>query len=115
MRPYRKSFLMTLLVAIGLAMGASLSTRPAVAQEVLLGQIIMVATNYCPSGMVEADGRILPIASNMALFSLLGTTYGGNGTTTFAVPDLRGVITSAGSGASIRFCIATVGVYPERN
>ncbi len=56
-----------------------------------LGQIRWFAGNFTPSeGWVPADGRSLPIASNMALFTVLGTTYGGDGRTTFAVPDLRG-------------------------
>src|SRR5690606_34266597 len=58
--------------------------------EQLLGQIIMVGFNFAPRGWAFCDGRLLPIAQNTALFSLLGTTYGGNGQTTFALPDLRG-------------------------
>ncbi|HEX9327044.1 MAG TPA: phage tail protein, partial [Reyranella sp.] len=48
------------------------------------------AGNFEASGYMACDGRLLSIAQNQALFSLLGTTYGGNGTTTFALPDLRG-------------------------
>jgi microcystin-dependent protein len=46
--------------------------------------------NYPPSGWAECNGQLLPINQNQALFSLLGTMYGGNGQTTFALPDLRG-------------------------
>lgn len=55
-----------------------------------LGQIVEFAGNFAPRGWALADGRLLPIAQNQALFSLLGTQYGGDGRTTFALPDLRG-------------------------
>ncbi|HEY0006878.1 MAG TPA: tail fiber protein [Pyrinomonadaceae bacterium] len=58
--------------------------------EPFLGQIIIVPYNFAPRGWAFCQGQILPIAQNTALFSLLGTTYGGNGQTTFALPDLRG-------------------------
>ncbi len=55
-----------------------------------LGAIFMFAGNFAPRGFALCDGQVLPISQNTALFSLLGTTYGGNGQTTFALPDLRG-------------------------
>jgi microcystin-dependent protein len=55
-----------------------------------LGEIRMVAFNFAPKGWASCDGQILSIQQNTALFSLLGTTFGGNGQTTFALPDLRG-------------------------
>ncbi|WP_417320335.1 phage tail protein [Emcibacter sp.] len=55
-----------------------------------LGDIQMTAANFCPRGWVETQGQLLPISSNSALFSLLGTTFGGDGRVTFALPDLRG-------------------------
>jgi microcystin-dependent protein len=58
--------------------------------EPFLGEIRMFAGNFAPQGWAFCQGQILPIAQNTALFSLLGTTYGGNGQTTFALPDLRG-------------------------
>ena len=58
--------------------------------EPFLGQIIMFAGNFAPVGWAFCDGQLLPISQNTALFSLLGTTYGGTGITTFALPDLRG-------------------------
>ncbi len=56
-----------------------------------LGGIVLFAGNFAPQGWAFCDGQILSIAANQALFSLLGTTYGGNGQTTFALPDLRGL------------------------
>ena len=55
-----------------------------------IGEIRMFGFNFAPRFWATCDGQILPIAQNTALFALLGTTYGGNGTTTFALPDLRG-------------------------
>lgn len=57
-----------------------------------LGEIRPVPYNFAPVGWAFCQGQILPISQNTALFALLGTTYGGNGTTTFALPDLRGRI-----------------------
>ena len=58
--------------------------------EPFLAEIIMFAGNFAPRGWAFCQGQILSIAQNTALFSLLGTTYGGNGQTTYALPDLRG-------------------------
>lgn len=58
--------------------------------EPFLGQICSFGFQFAPKGWAFCAGQILPIAQNTALFSLLGTTYGGNGQTTFALPDLRG-------------------------
>jgi microcystin-dependent protein len=56
----------------------------------VIGEIIMFAGNFPLGGFAPAEGQLLSIASNTALFSILGTTYGGDGETTFALPDLRG-------------------------
>ncbi len=58
--------------------------------EPFVGAIEINAFNFAPRGFATCDGQIMSIAQNTALFSLLGTTYGGNGQTTFALPDLRG-------------------------
>lgn len=55
-----------------------------------IGQIIQFGGNFEPRGWAFCDGRLLPISQYSALFSILGTTYGGDGRTTFALPDLRG-------------------------
>lgn len=57
---------------------------------IYIGSIFLFAGNFEPKNFAFCDGRIMSIAQNTALFSILGTTYGGNGTTTFALPDLRG-------------------------
>ena len=56
----------------------------------MLGEIQYVGFNFCPRGWAQASGQILPINQNQALFSLLGTAYGGDGRTSFGLPDYRG-------------------------
>ena len=58
--------------------------------EPFIGEIKMVAFNYAPVGFAKCDGALLPISQNQAMFSLLGTEFGGDGRTTFGLPDLRG-------------------------
>ena len=73
-----------LLLLIGyLAPQNALATTP------FLGEIRWVAFGFAPKGWALCNGQLLPINQNQALFSLLGTTFGGNGVTTFALPDLR--------------------------
>jgi len=70
-----------------------------------LGEIVIVPYNFAPRGFAFCNGQILPITQNTALFSLLGTTYGGNGQTTFALPDLQGrtpISSSQGPGLTDR-------------
>jgi microcystin-dependent protein len=70
--------------------------------EPFIGQIILVGFNFPPRGYALCNGQLLSIAQNTALFSLLGTMYGGNGQTTFALPDLRGRVPNhAGQGPGL--------------
>lgn len=72
-------------------MGAGLATAPsASAQEPFVGELRLFGNNFCPRNWAMAQGQLLPIAQNTALFSLLGTTYGGDGRTTFALPNFEG-------------------------
>ncbi len=71
-----------------------------------IGEIMLFAGNFPPQGYAFCDGQLLSIAQNTALFSILGTTYGGNGQTTFGLPDLRGRVPlhvggSAGPGQPV--------------
>jgi len=67
-----------------------------------LGQIQAFGFNFAPRGWALCNGQLLPIAQNSALFSLLGTTYGGDGRTTFGLPEMRGrVACHVGSGPGI--------------
>lgn len=67
-----------------------------------LAEIMMFGGSFAPRGYAFCNGQLLPIASNSALFSILGTIYGGDGRTTFGLPDLRGrVPIHAGSGPGL--------------
>jgi microcystin-dependent protein len=75
--------------------------------EPFLGEIRMFGFNFPPQGWASCDGQTLPISQNTALFSLLGTTYGGDGTTTFALPDLQSrVAIHPGQGIGLSACTA---------
>ncbi len=70
--------------------------------EGFIGQIMMFGGNFAPRSWAFCEGQLLAISQNSALFSILGTTYGGDGRTTFALPDLRGrVAIHAGNGPGL--------------
>ncbi|WP_420568173.1 phage tail protein [Thalassovita sp.] len=101
-----KAFKLTKTVAAAvLALGAAVISTPNQAQaqsEPFIGQISVFGFTFCPRGWAAADGTLLAINSNQALFSLYGTYYGGDGRTTFALPDLRGrSIVHQGTGAGL--------------
>ena len=83
-------FVRPLLPVVVLAGGLSAPAPAMAAIEPFLGEVMWVGFNFCPKGWAEANGQLLPIAQNTALFSLLGTQYGGDGRVNFALPDLRG-------------------------
>ena len=71
--------------------------------EQYISEIMKVGFNFAPREWATCDGQLMAIASNSALFSLLGTTFGGDGRTTFALPDLRGrVIRHVGNGPGLQ-------------
>src|SRR4051812_21193521 len=97
--------------ALAVLTGGALVARPRRAAAAPLGitpflaQIQILAGNVVPNGWALCNGQLLAISQNTALFSLLGTTYGGNGISTFALPDLRGRVPiqpGQGSGLSLR-------------
>lgn len=83
------------------------------ASSPFIGQLMTVAFNFCPVGWAAPNGQLLPISQNTALFSLLGTTYGGDGLTTFALPTVKPIFTA--TGAPLLQCISLFGVFPSRN
>ncbi|NFV78832.1 phage tail protein [Magnetospirillum aberrantis] len=89
MKPKHALFSASVLAAVATL---TLGGRPAAAcgTEAYTGQICVVAGNFCPRNTVEANGQIIAISTNTALFSLIGCTYGGDCSTTMGVPDLRG-------------------------
>ena len=80
------------IAALAAAPAALLSapTPAAAGTDEYIGELMLVGYNFCPRASAEAAGQLLAISSNTALFSLYGTIYGGDGRTTFALPDLRG-------------------------
>ena len=67
-----------------------------------IGEIRSFGFNFAPVGWAQCNGQLLPISTNTALFSILGTTYGGDGKTTFALPNLQGnVVMGAGQGSGL--------------
>jgi microcystin-dependent protein len=107
--------LLSVLFAIGL--NGALCLIPGVARaqatDPFLGEIATFGFSFCPTGWAPLNGQLLAIAQNTALFSLLGTTYGGDGKTTFALPIAKPVFTA--TGAPFTLCISLVGVYPSRS
>ena len=76
--------------------------------EELLAVVKLFAGNFVPENFQACDGSLLPINQNQALFSLLGTTYGGDGMTTFGLPKLEA------PAEGLRFIICTQGIFPPR-
>lgn len=90
------------------AAAAAVFAAPAQAQSDYLGEVQLYANNYCPRYTIETQGATLAISTNQALFSLLGTTFGGNGVNTFQVPDLRGRV-PIGQGQGVNLPAYVVG------
>ncbi|HYH18530.1 MAG TPA: tail fiber protein [Azospirillum sp.] len=85
-------FVRRTLAAVALASGivGTAGTAVACGDGAYIGQICFVAFAYCPEGTLQANGQVLPVNQYQALYSLLGNTYGGTSSSTFALPDLRG-------------------------
>ena len=77
-------WVLTLMVLLGSARSAAAQAEP------FIGEIRWVAFTFAPRGWAECNGQLLPILPNTTLFSLIGTVYGGDGVTNFALPDMRG-------------------------
>lgn len=82
-----------------------------------VGGIVLFPYNFVPTGWLPCDGQVVNISQYQALFSLIGITYGGNGTTTFALPNLNGVSyqPSADPILGMKYFIAVNGLYPTRD
>lgn len=82
--------------------------------ESYIASVMMFAFNYAPESWMLCNGATLPISQYQALFSLLGTNYGGDGRATFQLPDLRGKSPLDASSTDCHYCICIYGVYPPR-
>lgn len=88
----------------------SSTSIPNISSEPFIGQIQMFAFGYAPSNWAPCDGQMLQIKEHMALFALLGNKYGGDGLSTFALPNL----TAFEANTGIKYFIAINGVFPAR-
>lgn len=83
-----------------------------------IGEIQKFGFGYCPAGWAPTDGRLMPIPQNTALFSILGTQYGGDGQNTYALPKISALAepsaASGGVGRLTTTCIALTGIFPAR-
>ena len=90
---YLKTAALSALPALALAVTCLVAPNSAKADaDPFIGEIGTFGLTFCPRGWASTEGQLLPISQNDALFSLLGTTFGGDGRTTFGLPDLRGRI-----------------------
>jgi microcystin-dependent protein len=81
--------------------------------EEYIGAVKLFAFDFLPTGWLPCDGRLLPIHNeNTPLLGLLGTTYGGDGETNFALPNLAPVMTT--DGIAMHYCICLRGLFPPR-
>lgn len=80
----------SIIPATAVALALMAVPETAQATDKYIGEIFAVGFSFCPRGTAKLDGQLLPISSNAALFSLLGTQFGGDGRTSFGLPDMRG-------------------------
>jgi microcystin-dependent protein len=99
-------------IVIAAVFGVCNAATPARALDAYLGEVGFVGAGFCPEGWLPANGRLLPISEYTALFALLGTKYGGDGTQTFGLPNLE--TPTANPGAKLTTCIAIQGIFPSR-
>ena len=83
--------------------------------DTFLGSLMLVPYNFAPRGWQFCQGQLLPISQNTALFALIGNTYGGDGKTTFALPDLRANAITDANGGALTWIIALEGIFPARD
>ena len=131
------TMLSTLVVAFGL------NTSEVRAQQMLIGTVQSFAMNFCPKGWVPADGRALSIRDNQDLFALIGTAFGGDGVSSFHVPNMTDTVARGGTflappvnvvsnlgeetpgyaaaqsnvpvnQLTLTYCIAAEGIFPAR-
>ena len=98
--------LLTLAACLLCLQGGSAQSEPYVAE------VRTFAFHFCPLGHVRLHGELLSLSQNTALFSLLGTNYGGDGESNFALPATKPIYTV--TGANLLQCMATQGVFPPR-
>lgn len=99
-------------VAVAAAAAAIFVVSPAQAQTsapAFVGEVRLFPYEKCPSNWIEAEGQVMAISRHAALYRLIGNRFGGDGGTTFNLPDLRDGVPTRG----MRYCLALQGVYPR--
>ena len=108
----------TLAPALVATLVATTSASAATDVGQYIGEIQKFGFGYCPAGWAPTDGRLLQISQNTALFSILGTQYGGDGLNTYALPRISALAepsaASGGVGRLTTTCIALTGAFPPR-
>ncbi len=137
---FKLNHFMSFLVGGVLTMAViSASSKPQpvehpVSSEAYIGEVFAFAGSFCPRNFVSCDGKLLDIANNQALFAIIGNSYGGDGKTNFAVPNLKGrtpvgmtsrlgerlgdefhaADDAKGAGVGMNYCICTAGIFPQQ-
>ena len=101
----RKAILAACALPLGLLFGTSAQAQN---QDMYVSQLFLMSSTYCPIDSLEANGAVVQIRGNEALYSLVGTTFGGDGKTNFALPKVAAPL------AGTRYCIVVNGTYPIR-
>jgi microcystin-dependent protein len=109
----RRQLLFAVSIAATVAIGAQDRAR-AQASSPFVGEVETFAFNFCPAGWLPLNGQLLSISEYTVLFNLLGTTYGGDGVSTFALPTAKPVFTADGRTTLLQ-CISLFGVFPSRS
>jgi len=85
----------------------------AAVDQPFIGQILVTPENFCPAGWEPMNGQLVAIADSDVLFQLIGTTFGGDGQTTFGLPTAKPIVTATGAPATQ--CISMFGIFPAKN
>jgi len=101
------------MAGLALAATAFTATPAKAGADAYIGEVFTFAGTFCPRNTMEAKGQTLLISEHQALFALLGTTYGGDGRTTFNLPRLFFVPSS--TMAKMKHCIVVQGIFPSRS
>lgn len=121
-----RRMLATALMAAGIAAASEQAAACDAFGEDIIGSICVTAAETCPRGTTKADGQLMKINGYQALYSLLGNNFGGDGTSTFALPSLNGGDVAKSMAdwengrvyfplkSELTHCIVTQGKYPER-
>jgi hypothetical protein len=104
----RRTLLLVGLLALAVTVAATRAAEAHDSEFPFLGEIALLASPACPADWLPTDGRLLRIDKNIPLYSLLGTVYGGDGVTTFALPKLEC------GNVNLTCCIATAGSFPRQ-